>query len=160
MGTRSGDLDPAVLEFVMKKENINIDEMMTILNKKSGMLGISGTTGDVRDLKGLRDNGDKRAKLALDMFSYRVRKYIGAYMAVLGHVDAIIFEGGIGEHNLDTVAKAVEGLEEFGIKLDRTNLDNECYEGIISTPDSKIPMYVIPTNEELEIAKETMELVR
>ena len=160
MGTRSGDLDPAVLQFVMKKENLNIDEMLTVLNKKSGLLGISGTTGDVRDLKGLRDNGDERASLALDMFSYRVRKYIGAYMAVLGHVDAIIFEGGIGEHNLDTVAKAVEGLEDFGIVLDRTNLADECYEGIISMPESKIPMYVIPTNEELEIARETMELVK
>lgn len=160
MGTRSGDVDPAVLQFVMKKENLNIDEMLNILNKKSGMLGVSGTTGDMRDLKGLRDKGDKRAELALEMFSYRVRKYIGAYMAVLGHVDAIIFEGGIGEHNLDAVAKSVEGLEEFGIKLDRTNLADECYEGIISMPDSKIPMYVIPTNEELEIAKETMELVK
>lgn len=160
MGTRSGDVDPAVLQFVMKKENLNIDEMLNILNKKSGMLGVSGVTGDMRDLKGLRDKGDKRAELALEMFSYRVRKYIGAYMAVLGHVDAIIFEGGIGEHNLDAVAKSVEGLEEFGIKLDRTNLADECYEGIISMPDSKIPMYVIPTNEELEIAKETMELVK
>lgn len=160
MGTRSGDLDPAVLQFIMKKENLDIDEMLTILNKKSGMLGVSGTTGDMRDLKALRDKGDKRAELALDMFSYRVRKYIGAYMAVLGHVDAIIFEGGIGEHNLDAVAKAVEGLEEFGIKLDRTNLADECYEGIISTKDSKIPMYVIPTNEELEIAKEVMQLLK
>ena len=161
MGTRSGDIDPAVLQFVMKKEKLDIDEMLTVLNKKSGMFGISGTTGDMRDLKMLRDKKkDKRAELALDMFSYRVRKYIGAYMAVLGHVDAIIFEGGIGEHNLDEVAKAVEGLEEFGIKLDRTNIHDECYEGIISTPDSKIPMYVIPTNEELEIAKETMELVK
>ncbi len=160
MGTRSGDVDPAVLQFVMKKENLSIDEMLNILNKKSGMLGVSGATGDMRDLKALRDKGDKRAELALDMFSYRVRKYIGAYMAVLGHVDAIIFEGGIGEHNLDAVAKAVEGLEEFGIKLDRTNLADECYEGIISLPDSRIPMYVIPTNEELEIAKETMELVK
>ena len=160
MGTRSGDVDPAVLQFVMKKENLSIDEMLNILNKKSGMLGVSGTTGDMRDLKGLRDKGDKRAELALEMFSYRVRKYIGAYMAVLGHVDAIIFEGGIGEHNLDAVAKSVEGLEEFGIKLDRTNLADECYEGIISLPDSRIPMYVIPTNEELEIAKETMELVK
>ncbi len=160
MGTRSGDVDPAVLQFVMKKENLSIDEMLNILNKKSGMLGVSGATGDMRDLKGLRDKGDKRAELALEMFSYRVRKYIGAYMAVLGHVDAIIFEGGIGEHNLDAVAKSVEGLEEFGIKLDRTNLADECYEGIISTPDSRIPMYVIPTNEELEIAKETMELVK
>ena len=161
MGTRSGDIDPAVLQFVMKKEKLDIDEMSTVLNKESGMFGISGTTGDMRDLKMLRDKKkDKRAELALDMFSYRVRKYIGAYMAVLGHVDAIIFEGGIGEHNLDEVAKAVEGLEEFGIKLDRTNIHDECYEGIISTPDSKIPMYVIPTNEELEIAKETMELVK
>ncbi len=160
MGTRSGDLDPAVLQFVMQKENLDIDQMLTILNKKSGLLGISGTTGDVRDLKGLRDKGDKRAELALEMFSYRVRKYIGAYMAVLGHVDAIIFEGGIGEHNLDAVAKSVEGLEEFGIVLDRTNLADECYEGIISTPESRIPMYVIPTNEELEIAKETMEMVK
>ena len=160
MGTRSGDVDPAVLQFVMKKENLDIDEMLTVLNKKSGMFGVSGKTGDMRDLKALRDKGDEKAKLALDMFSYRVRKYIGAYMAVLGHVDAIIFEGGIGEHNLDEVAKAVEGLEEFGIKLDRTNINDECYEGIISTPDSKIPMYVIPTNEELEIAKETMELVK
>ena len=160
MGTRSGDLDPAVLQFVMKKENLDIDEMLTILNKKSGMLGVSGTTGDMRDLKMLRDKGDKRAELALEMFSYRVRKYIGAYMAVLGHVDAIIFEGGIGEHNLDAVAKAVEGLEEFGIKLDRTNLADECYEGPISTSDSKIPMYVIPTNEELEIAKEVMQLIK
>lgn len=160
MGTRSGDLDPAVLQFVMKKENLDIDQMLNILNKKSGMLGVSGKTGDMRDLKALRDKGDKRAELALDMFSYRVRKYIGAYMAVLGHVDAIIFEGGIGEHNLDAVAKAVEGLEEFGIVLDRTNLADECYEGIISKPESRIPMYVIPTNEELEIAKETMELVK
>lgn len=160
MGTRSGDLDPAVLQFIMKKENLDIDEMLTILNKKSGMLGVSGTTGDMRDLKALRDKGDKRAALALDMFSYRVRKYIGAYMAVLGHVDAIIFEGGIGEHNLDAVAKAVEGLEDFGIKLDRTNLADECYEGIISTKDSKIPMYVIPTNEELEIAKEVMQVLK
>ena len=160
MGTRSGDVDPAVLQFVMKKENLDIDEMLTVLNKKSGMFGVSGTTGDMRDLKMLRDKGDKRAQLALDMFSYRVRKYIGAYMAVLGHVDAIIFEGGIGEHNLDAVAKAVEGLEDYGIKLDRTNLADECYEGIISTKDSKIPMYVIPTNEELEIAKEVMELVK
>ena len=160
MGTRSGDIDPAVLQFIMKKENLSIDEMLNILNKKSGMLGVSGTTGDMRDLKGLRDKGDKRAELALDMFSYRVRKYIGAYMAVLGHVDAIIFEGGIGEHNPDVISKAVSGLEELGVKFDDSHNDNEMYEGIISTPDSKIKMYVIPTNEELEIANETMELVK
>ena len=160
MGTRSGDLDPAVLEFVMKKENLSIDEMMTVLNKKSGLLGISGVTGDIRDLKGLIAEGNERAKLAVDMFAYRVRKYIGAYMAVLGHVDAIIFEGGIGEHNPDVISKAVSGLEELGIKYDDSHNDNEMYEGIVSTPDSKIKMYIIPTNEELEIANETMELVK
>lgn len=160
MGTRSGDLDPAVLEFVMKKENLSIDEMMTVLNKKSGLLGISGITGDIRDLKGLIAEGNEKAKLAVDMFAYRVRKYIGAYMAVLGHVDAIIFEGGIGEHNPDVISKAVSGLEELGIKYDNSHNDDEMYEGIVSTPDSKIKMYIIPTNEELEIANETMELVK
>jgi len=160
MGTRSGDLDPAVLGFVMKKENISIDEMMTLLNKKSGLLGISGKTGDIRDLKELEKQGDKMASLALDMFAYRVKKYIGSYMAVLGHVDAIIFEGGIGEHNPDVLSRCVSGLEELGIKFDNSHNDNEQYEGIISMPDSKVKMYVIPTNEELEIAEETMELVK
>lgn len=160
MGTRSGDLDPAVLEFVMKKENLNIDEMMTVLNKKSGLFGISGITGDIRDLKGLIAEGNERAKLAIDMFAYRVRKYIGSYMAVLGHVDAIIFEGGIGEHNPEVISKAVSGLEELGIKFDNSHNSEEMYEGIISTPDSKIKMYIIPTNEELEIANETMEIVK
>ncbi len=160
MGTRSGDLDPAVLEFIMKKEKLSIDEMMTILNKKSGLFGISGMTGDIRDLKGLIAEGNERAKLAVDMFAYRVRKYIGSYMAVLGHVDAIIFEGGIGEHNPDVIAKAVSGLEELGIKFDDSHINDEMYEGIISMPDSKIKMYVIPTNEELEIANETMEIVK
>ena len=160
MGTRSGDLDPAVLGFIMKKDNITIDEMMTMLNKKSGLLGITGKTGDIRDLKELEKQGDKMATLALDMFAYRVRKYIGSYMAVLGHVDAIIFEGGIGEHNPDVLSRCVSGLEELGIVFDNSHNENEQYEGIISMPDSKIKMYVIPTNEELEIAEETMELIK
>jgi len=159
MGTRSGDLDPAILQFVMKKENMDIDQMMNVLNKKSGLFGVSGTTGDIRDLKGLVEKGDKRAELAIDMFAHRVKKYIGAYMAVLGHVDAIIFEGGIGEHNPDVLSKCVSGLEELGIKYDNSHNDDEQYEGIISMPDSKIKMYVIPTNEELKIAEETMEIV-
>ena len=159
MGTRSGDLDPAILEFVMKKENLSIDEMMTILNKKSGLLGITGITGDVRDLKELSKQGNERAELALKMFGHRVKKYIGAYMAILGHVDAIIFEGGIGEHNPDVVNRCVEGLEELGIEFDSSHNDNEQYEGIISKSTSRIPMYVIPTNEELEIAEETMEVI-
>lgn len=160
MGTRSGDLDPAVLEFVMKKENLNIDEMMTVLNKKSGLLGISKTTGDIRDLKGLIEKGDKQAELAVNMFAYRVKKYIGSYMAVLGRVDAIIFEGGIGEHNPDVLNKCVEGLEPLGIVFDRSHNDDEQYSGVISTPESKIKMIIIQTNEELEIAKETMALVK
>ena len=160
MVTRSGDLDPAVLGFIMKKENLTIDEMMTMLNKKSGLLGITGKTGDIRDLKELEKQGDKMASLALDMFAYRVKKYIGSYMAVLGHVDAIIFEGGIGEHNPDVISRCVSGLEELGIVFDNSHNDNEQYEGKISMPESKIQMYVIPTNEELEIAEETMELVK
>ena len=143
----------------MKKENFDIDQMMNVLNKKSGLLGISGTTGDIRDLKGLVEKGDKKAELAIDMFAYRVKKYIGAYMAVLGHVDAIIFEGGIGEHNPDVLSKCVSGLEELGIVFDNSHNDNEQYEGIISKPESKIKMYVIPTNEELKIAEETMEVI-
>ena len=160
MGTRSGDLDPAILEFIMKKENLSIDEMMTILNKKSGLLGITGITGDVRDLKELSKEGNERAELALKMFGHRVKKYIGAYMAILGHVDAVIFEGGIGEHNPDVINRCVEGLEELGLEFDNSHNDDEQYEGLISKSTSKIPMYVIPTNEELEIAEETMEIVK
>ncbi len=160
MGTRSGDLDPAVLEFVMRKENLSISQMTEILNKKSGLLGITNVTGDVRDLKELSKKGDQRAELALEMFGYRVKKYIGSYMAALGHVDAIIFEGGIGEHNPDVVNRCVEGLEELGIVFDDSHNDDEQYEGIISKPESKIKMYVIPTNEELKIAEETMELLK
>ena len=160
MGTRSGDLDPAILEFVMERENITINEMLQILNKKSGLLAVSGQTGDVRDLRKLRDEGNERAKLALDILCYRVRKYIGAYMAVLGHVDCITFEGGIGEHNPDVVRACVEGLEEYGIVLEPSYKDNEQYEGIISAPESRIKMYVIATNEEEIIAKEAMRLVK
>ena len=160
MGTRSGDLDPAILEFIMENEGIDIHEMLNILNKKSGLLALSGKTGDVRDLRALRNDGDERAKMALDVLSYRIRKYIGAYMAVLGHVDCITFEGGIGEHNPDVVKACVDGLEEFGIKYDDSHIDDEMYEGIVSTPDSKIKMFVIATNEEIIIAREAMGLAK
>ncbi len=160
MGTRSGDLDPAILEFVMERENMTIDEMLNTLNKKSGLLALSGKTGDVRDLRLLRDQGDERAAMALQVLSYRVRKYIGAYMAVLGHIDCITFEGGIGEHNPDVVKAAIEGLEEFGIKYDDSHIDDEMYEGVISTEDSKVKMFVIATNEEIVIAREALRLVK
>ena len=127
---------------------------------KSGLLGISGITGDIRDLKGLIAEGNEKAKLAVDMFAYRVKKYIGAYMAALGRVDAIIFEGGIGEHNFDVVNKCVEGLEPLGIIFDSSHNKEEVYEGVISKPESKIKMLIIPTNEELEIAKETMKAIK
>lgn len=160
MGTRSGDLDPAILGFVMKKENISIEEMINILNKKSGLLGITGKTNDIRDLKELNNQGDEKASLALDMLTYRIKKYIGSYMAALGHVDAIVFAGGIGEHNPDLVAKCLEGLEEYGIKFDYSKINENNYEGIISIQDSKIKICIIKTNEELEIAQETMELIK
>lgn len=160
MGTRSGDIDPAVLEFMMDRTGMDIHEMLKTLNKKSGLLALSGKTGDVRDLRILRDGGDERAKMALDVLTYRIRKYIGAYMAVLGHIDCITFEGGIGEHNPDIVKQSIEGLEEFGIIYDDSHIDDEQYEGIVSTPESKVKMFVIATNEEIVIAKETLNLVK
>ena len=160
MGTRSGDIDPAIIEFIMDRRGIDIHEMLNILNKKSGLLALSGKTGDIRDLRILRDSGDVRAAMALDVLCYRVRKYIGAYMAVLGHIDCITFEGGIGEHNPEIVKGCVDGLEEFGIKYDDSHLGDEMYEGVISTEDSKVKMFVIATNEEIIIAKEALRLVK
>jgi len=160
MGTRSGDIDPAVLEFVMERENMNIHDMLNTLNKNSGLLALSGKTGDIRDLKLLRDQGDERAKMALEVLAYRIRKYIGAYMAVLGRVDCITFEGGIGEHNPDVVKTCIEGLEEFGIVYDDSHIDDEMYEGIVSKPESKIKMFVIATNEEIVIARETINAIQ
>ena len=160
MGTRSGDLDPAILEFIMEKEGIDIHKMLNILNKQSGLLALSGETGDVRDLRELRKQGHERASMALDVLSYRIRKYIGAYMAVLGHVDCITFEGGIGEHNPDVVKACIDGLEEYGIIYDDSHIDDEMYEGIISTPESKVKMFVIATNEEIVIAREAMRLTK
>ena len=160
MGTRSGDIDPAVLEFVMERENMDIHEMLNTLNKKSGLLALSGKTGDIRDLRILRSQGDERAKMALEVLSYRVRKYIGAYMAVLGHIDCITFEGGIGEHNPDVVKACISDLEEFGIIYDDSHIEDEQYEGLVSTPDSKVKLFVIATNEEIIIARETLNLVK
>ncbi len=160
MGTRSGDIDPAIIEFIMDRRGMDIHEMLTILNKKSGLLALSGKTGDIRDLRILRDSGDTRAAMALDVLCYRVKKYIGAYMAVLGHIDCITFEGGIGEHNPEIVKGCVDGLEEFGIKYDDSHLGDEMYEGVISTADSKVKMFVIATNEEIVIAKEALRLVK
>ena len=160
MGTRSGDIDPAIIKFIMDHEGLDINQMNDVINKKSGLLGISGSTSDVRDLKEIRDNGDEMAALALRIFAYRVKKYIGSYLAALGHVDLITFEGGIGEFNQDVVAMSVRDLEDLGIKYDESKIDTFGKEEVISTPDSKIKMMVIPTNEELMIARDAVELIK
>ncbi len=158
MGTRCGNIDPAIIRFLMNKYGMDIDQMDAYLNKQSGMLGISGVSSDFRDLCAAAEEGNERAQLALDIFCYHVKKYIGAYAAAMGGVDAIVFTAGVGE-NTDTVrAASVEGLEFLGIKLDSEANKVRGKEAVISTPDSKVKVLVIPTNEELVIARDTAEL--
>ena len=160
MGTRSGDLDPAVLEFVCKKENIDVKEMVRILNKESGVMALSnGLSSDFRDLEEAMDNGNEAAKLAIDAFCYRVAKYVGSYVAAMNGVDAITFTGGIGE-NADVVrAKVLSYLGYLGIKMDPEMHKKRGENFVLSTEDSKVKVAVIPTNEELAICRETVELV-
>lgn len=156
MGTRSGDIDPAVLEFLMNKTGMSIHETTEYLNKKSGMLGISGVSSDFRDLQDAIDEGNERAKLAVDIFSYRVKKYVGSYAAVLGGLDCIVFTGGIGEHN-DVVRELItDGLGFMGVDIDKSL--NATSAQKISSDKSKVDVYIIPTNEELLIARETLRL--
>ena len=160
MGTRSGDLDPAVLEFVCKKENIDVKEMVRILNKESGVMALSnGLSSDFRDLEEAMDNGNEAAKLAIDAFCYRVAKYVGSYVAAMNGVDAIAFTGGIGE-NADVVrAKVLSYLGYLGIKMDPEMNKKRGENFVLSTEDSRVKGAVIPTNEELAICRETVELV-
>lgn len=162
MGTRSGDLDPAVLEYLMDKKGMDIHEMTNYLNKKSGVLGVSGVSSDFRDLLAAIANGNDRARLALEMFSYRVRKYVGSYAAALDGVDMLVFTGGIGEHTPEVRAFVMDGLHFAGLKYDAAKNENpgKGNEIELSTPDSKIKAYIIPTNEELVIARETRRLVK
>ena len=159
MGTRSGDCDPALLQFIMNKYGFSVDEMLNILNKKSGVLGISGVSSDFRDLDNAADAGNERARLALDKFAYEVKKYIGAYAAALGGVDMITFTAGVGENSASMRASICEGLEYLGVKLDPEKNNTRGDEREISAADSKVKVYVIPTNEELMIARDTLELV-
>lgn len=159
MGTRSGDLDPTVLTFLMEKEGIQPNDMNQMLNKKSGFLGISGLSSDARDLENAAASGNERAKLALDMFVNRTKRYLGGYMAELGRVDAICFAGGIGENSMEMRERLVGDLEFFGIKLDREKNKTRS-EALISADDSKVAIWVVPTNEELMIARDTLDLVR
>ena len=159
MGTRSGDMDPAIIEFICQNENITVQEMTTILNKKSGALGLSGLSNDYRDLVEAAQGGNQDAINALDVMVYRVIKYIGAYYMALGGVDAIALTAGVGENNLELRAKIVEGLAAIGIKLDVEANAVRGDERKISTDDSAAQVWVVPTNEELAIARETARLV-
>ena len=158
MGTRSGDLDPTILEYVMDRRGYDIKEMMNILNKKSGVLGISGVSSDFRDLENAASEGNERAQLALDKFVYEVKKTIGAYATAMGGVDAIVFTAGIGENSIDMRVQLCEGLEYMGIKIDAEKNNVRGKEVDASAADSKVKVFVIPTNEELMIAMDTAKL--
>ncbi len=161
MGTRSGDVDPSVMEFICKKEGLDITGIMEVLNKKSGVQGLSGVSSDFRDLKAGADAGNDRCVMAIDVFCYRVLKYIGAYAAAMDGVDAIAFTAGLGENDTGVRRKIVSRLGYLGIKLDEEANDKAhgC-EAAISTPDSKVQVWVVPTNEELAIARETVALLK
>lgn len=159
MGTRTGDIDPAIIPFLMEKENLDFEEINTLINKDSGVLGISGVSSDFRDLEEAANEGNERAKLALDVFVGRVKKYIGAYAAILCDVDALVFTAGIGE-NSHTIREAVcEGLDCIGMELDLNKNKVRGEEAIVSKDNSEVKIFVIPTNEELMIAKDTKALI-
>ena len=161
MGTRSGDIDPAIMEFIAQKENLDIEGIMNVLNKKSGVFGLSGEiSSDFRDLTGAMAEGDKKAKIALEVFAYRVAKYIGAYAAAMNGVDDIVFTAGIGENAPIVRSKVLAYLGYLGITVDEEANGKRGDDIVISTPDSKVTVCVIPTNEELAIARETVALVK
>lgn len=160
MGTRCGRLDPAVIPYLMEKENMDHKEINEYLNKKSGLLGISGVSSDFRDILEAAGKGNERAQLAIDMFSYRVKKYIGEYAAVLDGADCIVFTAGIGEWNSVVRKKSLEGLSYLGIDIDDAKNEIVGEEVELTTPLSKTKVYVIPTNEELAIARETLTVIK
>jgi acetate kinase len=160
MGTRSGSIDPSIISYLMEKENITAEEVVNILNKKSGVYGISGISSDFRDLEDAAfKNGNKRAQLALNVFAYRVKKTIGSYAAAMGGVDVIVFTAGIGENGPEVREFILDGLEFLGFKLDKDKNNVRGKEAIISTADSKVYVMVVPTNEEYMIAKDTEKIV-
>lgn len=162
MGTRSGDIDYAAAEYIARKEGMNVSEMLTYLNKQSGMLGISGVSSDFRDLSSAAEEGNERANLALEMFAYGCKKYIGAYAAALNGVDVVVFTAGIGENDPDVRRRTLKNMDYLGIKLDEEKNAN-CPRGRISeiqAKDSKVKILVIPTNEELVIARETLAVAK
>ena len=160
MGTRCGDLDSGVLQYLMNKYGYSIDEMLNILNKKSGVQGVSGVSSDFRDLENAHKEGNERAGLAVDMFNYGVKKLIGAYAAAMGGVDAIIFTAGVGENSASQRLAIASGLEFMGVKMDAEANNTRGKEAVISAADSKVKVLLIPTNEELMIAMDTASIVK
>ena len=161
MGTRSGDVDPSAVLSIMQKEGFTPDQMSDVLNKKSGVLGISGVSSDIREVENAIAEGNERARLAMAIYDYRIKKYIGAYAAAMGGVDVIVFTAGVGEHQWDVRQASTDGLEFLGVKIDQEkNRKNFGEEEIISTPDSRVKVVVVPTDEELLIASDTLDLVK
>jgi len=160
MGTRCGDMDPTIVEYLAHSLNKSLEEVMVILNKKSGVLGISGVSSDFRDLDKASNEGNERAKLAVEVFSYRTAKYIGSYIAAMNGVDAIVFTAGLGENNIVVREQVLNHFGYMGITLDKEANQIRGEEKVISTPDSKVTVAVIPTNEELAIAHETVALLK
>lgn len=158
MGTRSGDIDPAIIPFIMDKENLDAQGISDMLNKKSGVLAISGVSSDFRDIEAEAEKGNKRAKVALDQFANRVRKYIGAYATQMGGVDVIVFTAGVGENSVEMREDIMSKLEFLGTKIDKEKNNVRGKEAIISTDDSKVVAITVPTNEELMIARDTLRL--
>ena len=159
MGTRSGDIDPAIMEFIAKKENLDIAGIMNVLNKKSGVEGISGVSSDFRDLADAAKEGNELAELALEVFAYRVAKYVGSYVAAMNGVDNIVFTAGIGENDVETRARICKYFGYLGVEINEEANGKRGKEMIISTPESKVTVLVIPTNEELAISRETVALI-
>ena len=159
MGSRSGDIDAAAVTYLMEKLGKKPQEMSDFLNKKSGVLGITGISSDMREIENAALEGNERAQLALNMYNYRIKKYIGAYAAAMGGVDIIVWTAGVGENQTGTRIDACSDLEFLGIKIDAEKNKSRGQETIISTDDSKVTVCVIPTDEELVIARDTMRLV-
>jgi len=161
MGTRSGDVDPAIVNLISAKEGMSPSEVEMLLNTQSGLLGISGLTNDMRELQAeLKEHDDRRVGLAIEVFCYRARKYIGSYLAAMGGADAVVFTGGIGENSPEVRSRICEGMEWAGLKIDAArNQETVGHEGVISTEDSRLLAYAIPTNEELLIARDTVRVI-
>lgn len=160
MGSRSGDIDASAVTYIMEKLGLQPQEMAEYLNKQSGVLGISGVSSDMREVEAAAADGNRRARLALDMYCYRIKKYIGAYAAAMGGVDIIVWTAGVGENQTDVREDSCKGLEFLGIKIEHEANNTQGKEAVISAPDSKVTVCVIPTDEELMIAKDTMALLQ